>query len=96
MNFLKNILTVSVVSCILALHPSLNKGNNPITYLQYLVYGNSFHLDLSPSIHKSLVSVWWQHHSESPILIYEQGKKINDIPFEKGPQKLIVYYQNQK
>ena len=59
MSILKNILTISVVAGILVLHPSLNKGDTPISYLQYLVYGYSFTLDLSPSIDNKAIKVLW-------------------------------------
>jgi len=95
MNLIKNILTISVVAGILVLHPSLNKGDTPITYLQYLVYGNSFNLDLSPTINKEQVSVVWVNHMKEELVLVKRGKKINDIPYKEGEQQLVVYYQNR-
>lgn len=76
------------------MHPSLNKGDTPISYLQYLVYGNSFTLDLSPSIdNKALKVIWSKGIEGKELVIFENGKILNEVPAEIGNQKLLVYYQ---
>ena len=93
MNIIKNILTISVVTGILVLHPSLNKGDTPISYLQYLVYGNSFTLDLSPSIDNEAIKVLWINEVlNEELVVFENGKIVNEVPSEIGNQKLLVYY----
>lgn len=95
MTLLKNILTITVVAGILVLHPSLNKSDSPISYLQYLVYGNTFTLDSSPSIDKKEVKVVWENLNESKeLVVFEEGKFTNEIPAEVGQQKLSVYYND--
>ena len=97
---IKNILSISLVAGIFALHPSLNKGNTPITYLQHLVYGNSLDVSTNSSINKKLLEVKWicetQNITCTDLVIFKNGKQINDIPSEKGNQKLVVYYNNVK
>jgi hypothetical protein len=93
MNLIKNILTISVVTGILVLHPSLNKGDTPISYLQYLVYGNSLTLDLSPTIDNKAIKVLWVNEEmNEELVVFEKGKIINEVPSEIGAQKLLVYY----
>lgn len=98
MTTFKNIFTSIFIIGIFALHPSLNKGKNPITYLHYFVYGNSFNLT-SNDIDRNLLMVKWSCENLpsdcKELVIYEKGKKINDIPFEKGNQQLAVYYNNR-
>jgi len=95
---LKNILTAVFIISIFALHPSLNKGKSPITYLHYFVYGNDLHISYNSSIDKEKVFIKWACEDESidcnELVIFENGKQINNIPFEKGKQKLVVYYNN--
>lgn len=99
MTSLKNILTAVFVIGIFALHPSLNKGESPITYLHYFVYGNDFNLSYSGDIDKEKVMVKWVCENTNAnckeLVIYKNGKKINDIPFEKGNQALSIYYNNR-
>ncbi|MCB9361697.1 MAG: hypothetical protein H6587_08880 [Flavobacteriales bacterium] len=93
MSIIKNILTISVVAGILVLHPSLNKADTPISYLQYLVYGNSFTLDLGPSIDNKAIKVLWVNEElNEELVVFEKGKNINEVPSEIGNQKLLVYY----
>ncbi len=93
MSILKNILTIIVVAGILVLHPSLNKGDTPISYLQYLVYGNSLTLDLSPTIDNKAIKVLWVNEDLSEeLIVFERGEIINEVPSEIGNQKLSVYY----
>lgn len=95
----KNILTSVFVIGIFALHPSLNKGENPITYLHYFVYGNDFNLSYNNSIDKDKILIKWACENANSnckeLVIYQNGEKINDIPFEQGNQALIVYYNNR-
>lgn len=95
----KNILTAVFVIGIFALHPSLNKGENPITYLHYFVYGNDFNLSYNNSIDKNKVLIKWACENDNvnckELVIYQNCKKINDIPFENGNQALLVYYNNR-
>ena len=96
----KNTLTFLLVLGIFALHPSLNKGRTPITYLQHLVYGNSLNISTNSAINKNLLEVKWMCETQNIIcrdlVIYKNGKQINDIPSEKGKQRLIVYYNKSK
>lgn len=99
MTLFKNILTTSLVLGIFALHPSLNKGNTPITYLQHFVYGNSLTISTNENINKNLLQVKWACKSKDvlceDIVIFENGKQINNIPSEKGNQILLVYYNGK-
>ena len=85
---------------IFALHPSLNKGDTPITYFQYYVYGNTLNLSTNSFIDKNLVEVKWECETKNAacknIVIYQKGKQLNEIPSERGNQKLIVYYNHSK
>lgn len=96
---IKNILTAVFVFGIFALHPSLNKGESPITHLHYFVYGNDFNFSYNANINKEKVLIKWACEESTvncnDLIIYQNGKKINEIPFEKGHQKLIVYYNNK-
>lgn len=74
------------------MHPSLNKENSPIAYLQYLAYGNSFTIDLSPSIDNEQIEVFWTNEQDEEVVVFEKGKKVNEIPSKKGSQKIVVYY----
>ena len=97
---LKNILSITLVAGIFALHPSLNKGNTPITYLQHFIYGNSLNISTNASINKKLIEVKWicetKNVSCTDLIIFKNGKQINEVPSEKGNQKLVVYYNNTK
>lgn len=100
MTLIKNILSITLVVGIFALHPSLNKGNTPITYLQHLVYGNSLKISTNTNIDKKLIEIKWicetQNISCADLIIFKNGKQINNIPSEKGNQRLVVYYNNTK
>lgn len=99
MTSIKNILTAIFVFGIFALHPSLNKGENPITYLHYFVYGNDVNLSYNNEIDKEKIMIKWACENDNvnckELMIYQNGEKINDIPFEAGNQTLIVYYNNR-
>lgn len=99
MTAIKNILTITFIIGIFALHPSLNKGETPITYLQYLVYGNMVNLSYDSSIDKSNINIEWecedQNYDCMELTIVKNGEQVNEIPFEKGNQKLVVYYNNK-
>lgn len=96
MNILKNILLYAGISAIFILHPSLNKGNNFITELQYLVYGNSLELLTNSEINTNKLSIVWQSVEEnSEVIIYRLGEEINKIPSAIGEQKIFVYYNNK-
>ena len=98
MTTFKNTLTTLLVAGIFALHPSLNKGKTPITYLHYFVYGNSIKLDYNTSINKEKIFIKWACEDKNlecnELIIYDKGEKVNEIPFEKGNQKLEVYYNH--
>lgn len=84
---------------VLLLHPSMNKGDkNPITYLHYLMYDNSFQLNIGNEIDKSDLKIVWENFIDSSnysdLVIYEHGKTVNQIPFAKGKQQLLVFYKN--
>lgn len=93
---LKNILTTLIVVTIFSLHPSLNKG--PVSYLHRIVYGNQLSLSLNDVDSQQILVKWSCENYKSnckELVIYEKGKMINDIPFEKGVQQLYVYYNNR-
>jgi len=96
MTYLKNIFVVLSVVGVFALHPSLNKGETPATYLQYLVYGNSLDVLSSNSVDLELLEIKWVCDEAdvacSDMIIFKEGKQVNEIPFEKGSQSLVVYY----
>ncbi len=98
MNFVKHILIYSGISAIVLLHPSLNKGNNFITKLQHYVYGNSFFMNVNPDINTTNLKVLWvgieKNKEIKKLLIYLNGKEINNIPPALGQEQLIVYYNN--
>lgn len=91
-------MTTVFVIAIFALHPSLNKGKNPITYLHYFVYGNTFNIT-TDDIDRSELTIKWSCEDTTndckELVIYTNGKKINDIPFEKGNQQLAVYFKSR-
>ena len=96
---IKNILTAIFVIGIFALHPSMNKGENPITYLHYFVYGNDVTISADNAIDKTKVMVKWACENDDAnckeLIIYQNGKMLNNIPFEMGNQALFVYYNNR-
>ena len=100
MSNLKNIIVIIGVIGIFALHPSLNKNGSPASYLQYLVYGNTLNVNYSNTIESSDLQIKWvcetQTASCKDLVIYQNGKQINEIPFEKGNQKLIIFYKENK
>ncbi|PCJ22795.1 MAG: hypothetical protein COA97_12955 [Flavobacteriales bacterium] len=100
MTLFKNILSTILITGIFALHPSLNKGETPITYLQYFVYGNSLDISTSNTIDKNLLEIRWMCKTQNiackDLVIFKNGKIINAIPSEKGNQKLVVYYNHRK
>jgi len=99
MTSLRNIITASVVAGIFSLHPSLNKGDNPITDLQHYVYGNSLNISTNNTINRNLLEIKWLCETNdtpcSDLIIYSKGIQINEIPSVKGNQKLIVSYKNK-
>lgn len=93
---IKNILTSFIIITIFSLHPSLNKG--PISYLHYLVYGNQVNISFN-DVDPHQISVKWSCENYQSnckeLIIFENGEKINDIPFEEGYQQIAVYYNNK-
>jgi len=100
MTYFKNILTSLLILGIFALHPSLNKGETPFTYFQHFVYVNSLTISTNSAINKNLLEVKWicetQNITCKDLVIYKNGIQINDIPSERGKQKLIVFYNQNK
>ncbi|MCB0410635.1 MAG: hypothetical protein KDD29_10480 [Flavobacteriales bacterium] len=94
MNYFKNILTALLVTGIIVLHPSLNKGDNIITKLQYLVYGNTLNVNLSPTVNRNDIKIEWVS-GINELTVFEKGKKINEIPATEGHQELLVFYQGR-
>lgn len=96
MTYFRNIFISLLIVGIFALHPSLNKGATPFTYLQHVVYGNSLNISTNSAINKNLLEVKWMCETQNitckDLVIYKNGKQINDIPSERGKQKLIVFY----
>jgi len=99
MTFLKNIITTTLVAGIFALHPSLNKGNTPITSLQHFVYGNSLNISTNNPVDKNLLEVKWLCETKSTpcndLVIFKNGIQVNEIPSVKGNQKLVVFYKDE-
>lgn len=96
MNFIKNILLYTCISAIFVLHPGLNKGDNIITEIQHFVYGNSLELLVNSEINKNQLQVIWESEEDgSTILIYENGRELNEIPSATGEQKINVYYNHK-
>lgn len=96
---IKNIFVSLLVVTIFSLHPSLNKGDSPITALHYYVFGNHFDLSFKNLANHKAIKVKWSCESNDAdcqeLVIYQNGKTLNEIPFEKGPQRLTVYYNNE-
>jgi hypothetical protein len=97
MTLFKTIITSSVIVVITALHPSLNKGDTPITSLQHYIYGNSLRVSTNDSIDKNLIQITWvcqnPNDTAKKLLIFKDGKQLHKIPSKKGTQKLVIYYQ---
>jgi len=96
MTSIRNIITTSIVVGVFALHPSLNKGDTPITYLQHFVYGNALNISINNTINRNLLEVKWLcETNETPcndLVIFKNGTQVNEIPSVKGNQKLIILY----
>ncbi|PKP47150.1 MAG: hypothetical protein CVT95_06020 [Bacteroidetes bacterium HGW-Bacteroidetes-12] len=99
MRYFKNILLSILVFGVFALHPSMNKQENPFSYLHYLAYGNSLKLKYDSTIDKNQITIKWICEKEAisckEIIIMKDGRKLNSIPFEIGKQQLVVFYQNK-
>ena len=97
MTSIRNIITASIVAGIFALHPSLNKGDTPITDLQHLIYGNSLNITTNNTINRNLLTVKWLCETyKTPcndLVIFKNGIQVNDIPSVKGNQKLVTLYK---
>ena len=100
MTSIRNIITISIVAGVFALHPSLNKGNTPITDLHYFVYGNALNISTNNTINRNLLEVkWFCETNETPcndLVIFKNGIQVNEIPSVRGNQKLVVLYKGQK
>ncbi len=99
MALFKNIISSSIILGIFALHPSLNKGDTPITALQHFVYGNSLRVSTNSSIDKRFIEIKWvckvPNDTCQNLSIFKNGKQINEIPSKEGNQILLVYYNNK-
>jgi hypothetical protein len=99
MTLIRNIITTSIVAVIFALHPSLNKGDTPITYLQHFVYGNALNISTNNTIDRDLLTVKWLcETNETPcndLVIFKNGIQTNEIPSVKGNQKLVILYNGE-
>jgi hypothetical protein len=99
MTLFKTIISSTIVFGILALHPSLNKGNSPITQLQHYVYGNSLRVSTNNSIDKKLIKIKWvckvPNETCKSLIIFRNGQCVNEIPSNRGLQTLVVYYNNK-
>lgn len=99
MEQLKNILLYFFSFVVLLLHPSLNNEKNPLSFVHYHAYGNTFKLKFDDSIDKEKLYIKWTCENQDAdckeLAIFEGGKKVNTIPFESGKQELIVYYNNK-
>ncbi|MGB0882379.1 MAG: hypothetical protein ACPGSO_05460 [Vicingaceae bacterium] len=96
MTLLKNIITTSLFIGVFTLHPSLNKGDTPITSLQHFVYGNSLNISTNNNVNKHLLEVKWLCETQTEpcneLVIFRNGIQVNKIPSVKGNQKLVVFY----
>ncbi len=99
MKTINTIFSAIIFSGIFALHPSLNKGDNPITSLQHYVYGNSLNISTNSSIDKNQLEIKWickvPNDTCQNLIIFKNGKQLNEIPSKKGNQMLLVYYNNK-
>jgi hypothetical protein len=99
MTLLKTIISSTIVFGILALHPSLNKGNSFVTQLQHYVNGNSLRVSTNSTIDKKLITIIWvckvAADTCKPLTVFKDGKSVNKIPSNKGLQTLVVYYKNR-
>lgn len=99
MTLFKNIFSTLVVLGVFALHPSMNKGETPITQLQHFVYGNTLNVLTNNSNDKNLIQVKWvckvPNEKCQSLIVFKDGKQINEIPSKKGNQLLLVYYNNK-
>mgnify|MGYP000344938898 FL=1 len=96
---MKTLVSISIFAAIFALHPSLNKGNNPITDLQHLVYGNALNISTNKAINRDLLEIRWLcEDNEAPckdLIIFKNGSQINKIPSIKGMQQLRIFYNGK-
>jgi hypothetical protein len=96
MNSFKTIISAITSIGVVILHPSLNKGDNPITDIQDYVYGNSIRISTDRLIDKKLIGLKWvykiQKDTSKDLLIFKDGNQINEIPSEKEAQKLASFY----
>ena len=89
MNYFKNIFVGLGVISIFVLHPSLNKGDSPITYLQYLVYGNSLNISSNDAVDlKALEIKSAKSFSNSFIDGLKTFARFSEIKAENG---FVVY-----
>lgn len=99
MEHLKNIFLYFFSFMVLLLHPSLNKEKNPLSFVHYFAYGNTFKLKFDDSIDKNKLYIKWicknQDANCNELVIFKTGEKVNSIPFESGKQELVVYYNNK-
>lgn len=99
MTLTKNILVFTLFTGVFALHPSLNKGNTPITSFQHFVYGNSLNISTNNSVNRELLAIKWLCETQAEpcteLVIFRNGIQINKIPSVKGNQKLVVFYNNK-
>ena len=99
MTLTKNIIVLTLFAGVFALHPSLNKGDTPITSLQHYVYGNTLNVSTNNTINSKLLEIKWLcETSNTPckdLIIYSNGTQVNEIPSVKGNQKLVVLYQGK-
>jgi hypothetical protein len=97
MTLFKNIISSTIFLGIFALHPSLNKGDTPITTFQHFVYGNSLNVTTNNSIDKKFLEVKWickiANDTCKNLTVFKNGKQINEIPSKKGSQKLAIFYK---
>lgn len=99
MEQLKNILLYFFSFVVLLLHPSLNSEKNPLSFVHYHAYGNTFKLKFDDTIDKNKLYIKWTCENQDAdckeLAIFREGKKVNTIPFESGKQELVVYYNNK-
>lgn len=99
MEHLKNIFLYFFSFMVLLLHPSLNNEKNPLSFVHYFAYGNTFKLKFDDSIDKNKLYIKWTCENQdancNELVIFKAGEKVNSIPFESGKQELVVYYNNK-
>jgi len=92
----KNIICYVTFFSVFILHPSLNRGENLITHLQYLVYGNSIDLSYDDSIDKNEIDVKVNkipfEVGNQKLVVYYKNRMIGTLTQNKSIRKQAHQY----